>query len=227
MTRLRVATWNMHGGVGIDGRFSPERIARVLAELDADIIAVQEYGSRDADFDMRMHLETASRATVTLMPTFQKYGCDFGNAVLTRLPVLNACCHALGLDGREPRNAIEMDLDIGDSSLCVVSTHLGLRRKERCRQIEHIDQLIDERKPGPILLLGDFNEWLAGRATRRFDRRFGMSTAPATFPAPLPMIALDRIWVWPPQACIEIRAHRSATARVASDHLPLMATLEF
>lgn len=226
MSRLRVATWNMHGGVGIDGRFSPERIARVIAELDADIVALQEFGSRDAGFDMRLHLETASNAHATLMPTFQKYGCDFGNAILSRLPVSATSCHKLGLEGREPRNAIELDVDLAGTKLRVVTTHLGLRRYERHGQIETLAKLIGEPADSPIVLLGDFNEWFAGRATRVFDRRFGMSAAPATFPAPLPVIALDRVWVWPPQACIEIRTHRSALARIASDHLPLIATLE-
>lgn len=227
MSRLRVATWNMHGGVGLDRRFSPQRIARVIAELDADVIALQEVGSRDAALDMRAHLESAGRAQATVMPTFRKYGCDFGNAVLTRMPVRSAVCHELGLAGREPRNAVELEFEAGGQVWRLLATHLGLRRSERAIQVGRICELLDERPEVPVILLGDFNEWRGGHVKREFDQRFGRMASPPTFPSPMPLIALDRIRVRPARALIDISVHRSRCARIASDHLPLVATLQF
>ena len=226
MTRLRLVTWNMHGGVGIDGRFAPDRIARVIAELDADVIALQEFGSRRAAFDMRAHLETASAARAIVMPTFQKYGCDFGNVVLTRWPVSAVACHALGVDRREPRNAVDLVIDYGSGTLRVVASHLGLRVAERRVQIARLRALLDATSTQPTVLLGDFNEWRPRGGMRTFDPHFGTQSAPATFPSPYPIAALDRIWVAPASACVDLRVHKSRTARIASDHLPLVATLE-
>lgn len=227
MRRLRVATWNMHGGVGLDGRFSPQRVARVIGELDADVIALQEFGSRQAAFDMRAHLEHASLASAIVMPTFQKHGSDFGNVVLSRLPTRALTCHALGVAGREPRNAIDLIVDYGSGTLRVITTHLGLRAAERREQIARLRRLLDMPCEQPTILLGDFNEWRPLGALRELDQHFGPSPARATFPSPYPIAALDRIWVAPAQARIDVRAHKSRTARIASDHLPLVVVLEF
>ncbi|MFI4969327.1 MAG: endonuclease/exonuclease/phosphatase family protein [Lysobacterales bacterium] len=227
MARLRIATWNMHGGVGLDGRFSSARIARVIGELDADVIALQEFGSRRAGFDLRSQLETAAAARAIVMPTLQKYACDFGNAVLTRWPARDVACHALGVDRREPRNAIDLLIDHGGGTLRIVVTHLGLRVAERRTQIARLQALLGATSAERIVLLGDFNEWRPRNALRAFDQWFGMSMAPATFPSPCPVAALDRIWVAPASACVDLRVHRSRAARIASDHLPLVATLEF
>lgn len=223
MTCLRVASWNMHGGVGLDGRFAPQRIARVLGELDADVIALHEFGSCNG-FDMQAHLERASGSRAIVMPTFKKRGSNFGNVVLTRLPVRTSACHALGVAGREPRNAIDLTLDCAGGMLRVLATHLGLRATERRRQIADVRALLETSPEYPSILLGDFNTWRAS-LLGDLDRHFGMSAAPATFPSPCPIIALDRIWIAPASACIELRVHKSRSARVASDHLPLIATL--
>lgn len=224
MNLLRVATWNMHGGVGLDGRFDAARIARVIAELDADVIALQEYGARDRAFDLRTALERAALAEAIVQPTLRKHGCDFGNIVLSRLPVLTSACHTLAVAGREPRNAIDLRLDSGNGTLRVITTHLGLRIAERREQIARLVAVITESRE-PTVLLGDFNVWRARGAFSALAAHFGHGRAPATFPAPCPLVALDRIWVAPATACIDLRVHKSRTARIASDHLPLIATL--
>ncbi len=226
MTRLRIATWNMHGGVGLDGRFSPERIARVISELDADVIALQEFGSRNIGFDLRAQLERAAAAQAIVMPTFQKHGSDFGNVVLTRWPASAITCHALGVEGREPRNAIDLVVDYGHGSLRVVATHLGLRSAERSTQVMRLRALLDGASSTPTIVLGDFNEWRRGGAVPELGAGFGSSSAPATYPSPWPIAALDRIWAAPAAVCIDLRAHKSRAALIASDHLPLVATLE-
>ncbi len=224
-TRLRVATWNMHGGVGLDGRFTPQRIARVIRELDADVIALQEFGSRRPAFDMRAHVEHAASARAIVMPTFDKYGSDFGNAVLSRLPMRDVTCHGFDVAGCEPRNAIDLVIEHDGGPLRVIATHLGLRAAERREQIARMCAVLDVPSEEPVILLGDFNEWRP-RALLDLDSRFGMSAAPKTFPSPCPVAALDRIWVAPARSCVDLRVHKSRATRFASDHLPLVATLE-
>ncbi|MEO7324996.1 MAG: endonuclease/exonuclease/phosphatase family protein [Dokdonella sp.] len=221
---MRVATWNMHGGVGLDGRFDPGRIARVIGELDADVVALQEIHSRNG-FDLRALLQTLGFAHVTVMPTFLKRGSEFGNAVLSRWPPREVATHALDVGQREPRSAIDLLIDHGSGTLRIVATHLGLRSAERSVQVARILDQFDTAAMPPTVLLGDFNAWRA-RSLRDIDARFRMSTAPRTFPSPLPVVAFDRIWVSPAGACRDLRTHVSRTARIASDHLPLVATIE-
>ena len=85
-----------------------------------------------------------------------------------------------------------------------------------------------ESGAGPVVLMGDLNEWyLWGRPLNWLRQHFGRTPAPATFPARWPVFALDRIWVEPRALMREARVHASAAARAASDHLPLRATLDW
>jgi endonuclease/exonuclease/phosphatase family metal-dependent hydrolase len=219
---MRIATWNMHRGVGLDGRFDPQRIARVIAELDADVVALQEFHSRGC-FDMRAHLEAAGAAHAIVMPTFCKRGNEFGNAVLTRWPVRAVTCHALDVGRREPRNAIDVVIDQGEVTVRVVATHLGLRATERRIQVGNLLSLLGDTSALPTVLLGDFNAWQP-RSLRDIDKCLGASPAPPTFPSPFPLVAFDRIWA---PAMADLHVHSSRTSRIASDHLPVVATLEF
>jgi endonuclease/exonuclease/phosphatase family metal-dependent hydrolase len=226
--RIRIATWNMHSGVGIDGRFAPQRIARVIAELGADIVALQEFGSHRAGFDMRAHLEQATGWPALVMATCSdRYG-EFGNAVLSRFPILSSVCHALDVGRREPRNAIDVIVDCGVAHLRVIATHLGLRRHERRAQSAYLHDLFTGGEVSPVVLLGDFNMWRTrGGGLQAFSPDSGRgSRGPRTFPAPFPIVALDRILVSPMSARIGLHAHRSRASRVASDHLPLVAEIE-
>lgn len=223
---MRIATWNMHAGVGLDRRFDPDRIARVIEELDADVVALQEFGSRGA-FDMRAHLEAACSMHMIVAPTFRKRGSDFGNAVLTRLLPRDFTVHALGVGTREPRNAIDLRVDHVQGTLRVMATHLGLRASERRVQVARLLALLGDSSDQPTVLLGDFNEWSARGALAPIDQHFGASSAPKTFPSVYPLGALDRIWVGLGAACVDLHVYRSRTARVASDHLPLVTTLAF
>ncbi|MEO7431136.1 MAG: endonuclease/exonuclease/phosphatase family protein [Dokdonella sp.] len=221
---MRIATWNMHAGVGLDRRFDPDRIARVINELDADVVALQEFGSRGA-FDMCAHLQAACAMHMIVAPTFLKRGSDFGNALLTRSPPRDVVVHALGVDTREPRNAIDLRVDLDGGDWRLVATHLGLRTSERRIQVGKLVSLLGDVREQPTVLLGDFNEWSARGALATIDQRFGMTASPKTFPSLFPLSALDRIWIAPATACAERSVHRSRLARLASDHLPLVAAL--
>jgi endonuclease/exonuclease/phosphatase family metal-dependent hydrolase len=129
--------------------------------------------------------------------------------------------------GREPRGAIAIDLDCGGTDLRVVATHLGLRPAERRDQVQQLLHLFRERPDDHSVLLGDLNEWfLWGRPLRRLHRHFKATPSIATFPSFMPVLALDRVWAHPRAMLKKVSVHRTALARRASDHLPLVADLE-
>jgi endonuclease/exonuclease/phosphatase family metal-dependent hydrolase len=226
MTRLRLASWNIHGGIGLDRRFDPERIARVIGELDAGLVALQEF-SAPRRFALLAHLQRATGWHAVTAPTFVRRGSDFGNAVLSAWPVESARIHDLAVPGREPRNAIDVVVAAHGLRLRVVATHLGLSAAERVCQVDALLERIGEGDTLPTVLLGDFNEWRRrGGSVRGLDARFAAAPACATFPAPRALLALDRAWISRGFGQLRAEAHRSRLTRLASDHLPLVATID-
>ncbi|MBU8536753.1 endonuclease/exonuclease/phosphatase family protein [Roseomonas tokyonensis] len=231
---LRVASYNIHKCVGTDRRFDPARTAAVIAELGADLVALQE---ADRRFGRRVGLMDAAaleRETgLALLPVSDLpdgHGWH-GNAILVR-PGTPARFRRLALPGAEPRGALVAELDLPCGRLRVVAAHLGLLRRCRARQAAAIlEALADQpegQEPIPTLLMGDLNEWRPGARSslRAFEPFFGpVAPGPASFPTRLPVLALDRILGWPRGIVTEVAAHDSALARVASDHLPLTASI--
>ena len=227
MSRVRVATYNLHSGVGVDRRFRPQRILAVIAELEADIIAMQEVLSPVAGFDVHENLREDTGFHLATLATMQLAGGTFGNALLSRWPILDVVEHALGVGAREPRGALDVMLDREGQPLRVIATHLGLGGAERREQAGRLLEIVRSGPDIPTVLAGDFNVTSArGKALRECGEHFGHSHALRTFPSIAPVLPLDRIFVRPCSALVAMEVHRSRRARVASDHLPLVATLE-
>jgi endonuclease/exonuclease/phosphatase family metal-dependent hydrolase len=225
---LRVATWNIHGAVGVDGRYVPARIVSVLKEIDADVVALQEVASAEAHASFLTGLERDTRYHVVAGLLRQRHGSDFGNAVLSKYPVKSVAHLDLCVDTYEPRGALDVCIDVGAHPLLrVLATHLGLRPGERREQVRRILAKVERESPHPTLLMGDLNEWyLWGRPLRWLHSHFRhRPVAPRTFPARRPVFALDRIWVSPSDALRSLTRHASPLARIASDHLPLVAEI--
>jgi endonuclease/exonuclease/phosphatase family metal-dependent hydrolase len=229
---LRVATYNVHGCVGVDGRYDPGRVAAVLRELNADIIGLQEIDNHRPLRQGLHQLELLARATgleaVPGLNICAKRG-EYGNALLTRLPVVAVRRLDLSVPGREPRGAIDADLVGPEGRVRVIVTHLGLAPAERHKQIAGIlDALLPGPEPWPpTLLMGDINEWLPGGGLRveTLTRRFAAAFCGRTFPAILPVLYLDRIFAHPKPERALFAVHRSRLARWASDHLPVRGEL--
>jgi endonuclease/exonuclease/phosphatase family metal-dependent hydrolase len=224
---MNIATYNIHSCIGTDGCFSPERTARVLQELEAGIIALQEVENlRADDLTLLEGLAAATNLEAIAGPTIALETRHYGNAVLTDLPILHVRRIDLSVPRREPRGALDVTLEWQNEPLQIITTHLGLRPAERRDQVRRILSDI-ELNAERIILLGDINEWaLWGRPLRWIRRHFEPTPHLRTYPARFPVFALDRIWARPRSALRRIAVHDSPLARMASDHLPLIAELD-
>ena len=227
MASLKLVSYNVHRAIGRDRRTMPQRILDVLREIDGDVIALQEVEASDRGVDMLAWLAAEMGLHAVAGTTLIRHDGHFGNGLLSRCPISNTQLCDLTWRGREPRGAIAADIVCNGSGLRVVATHLGLRPAERRAQVHQLLQLFSWRPEDRAVLLGDLNEWfLWGRPLRRLHRYFKRTRALPTFPASLPVLALDRVWTHPHSILTRVHVHKSRSARVASDHLPLVATLE-
>lgn len=201
----------------------------MLSELDADLVALQEVSARSGeagDVDQTGHLAHVCGMQALRGPTLRSARGEIGNALLSRAPPERVARIDLTQPGCEPRGALDVTIPLAGSTLRVVATHLGLSWPERRAQAHRLIDALSEGRADCTLLAGDMNEWIPFRgAVRSFDAWFGASPALRTFPAWLPLLPLDRIWAHPREALEEVTCHASASARVASDHLPIRSVL--
>lgn len=226
---MRVASYNIHRAVGTDRQRDVARILAVLGELQADIMGLQEVdwhdepGGHHAQFE---YLAGLPGYEAVVGPNLRDHRGHYGNLLLTRFPVRAVRHHNLSFAGREPRGAVDVDLAVGNHDVRVIVTHLGLCAGERWRQARQLRRLLQQLPDRPTVLLGDLNDWLPGNpSVRPLLAHCAPCRHPRTFPSRRPLLALDRILTRALRAAGPPAAHRSAMARVASDHLPVVADL--
>jgi len=225
-TTMRVMTWNIHGGVGPDGRRDLQRIIRLVRKHDPDLIALQEVGSRRevaeaAEAFSSLADALGNHATETRLITAPDG--NYGHALICRWPLKSTVCHDLSYRRREPRAAIEAIAETPFGPLHVVAAHLGLSFAERRHQAQILAELVRSGST-PALLLGDLNDWIRGGSVQKMlDRQFPGHSHFKTFPAFWPVFALDRVYCWPGDMLA--RQWTDRQARKASDHLPVIAEL--
>lgn len=223
--RVRVLTWNVHSCIGIDGRFDPERVRKIILSLDPDVAALQEVDSRRDlrdGFDLLGDCLGSHQATVRTIRTADG---DYGHMLLSRWEIASWTNHDLSFGRREPRSVIEARVETDEGPISILATHLGLSLGERRAQAATLMKLA-EADGLPTVVLGDFNEPSGfGSAGRRLSRQFHSAGRLATYPSLWPLVPLDRIWYEAGFDLIGTAVHRDA--RRASDHLPLWADLRF
>lgn len=231
---MRALTYNIHGCVDLDRKRQPERIIEVLESLDADIMALQEVEGRQSRsrIDQAEHLAAKLGVNLVEGPLLMEANGGYGNALLTRHPVSSVERRVYKWPGSQTRGLLDVELAhpaIGP--LRVIATHLEVRdHRVRATQFRELKHLVEERPDLPTILLGDLNEWWNRRlALRALDRTISFLHSPATFPARLPLLRLDRIALRHLRSTDpESRAERidNRLTRMASDHLPLVAEIE-
>lgn len=242
---LRIVTYNVHSCVGLDGRLSPARIARVLAQCDADVVALQELdvlrsrtGRLDQVAEIARILETEHRF---FHPAISAADEQYGDAILSRLPMRLVRAGALpGAHLRkhlEPRGAIWVAIEWEGREVQIVNTHLGLLANERALQVETLlgDQWLDHPDcRGAAVFCGDLNLMPRSPTFRRLSGTLRDSQtsvagrrARNTWFSPLPLARIDHLFVRGPLEVVDVRVPRTGLTATASDHLPLVADLQW
>ena len=238
--KLRVASYNVHGCVGMDRQRSEARIAEVIAQLSVDIIGLQELDlsrRRSAGVDQTRMIAEQLGWHSYFHPAMWRDDEHYGNAVLSRYPLTFR--RGVELPGsapffcRENRAAIEMDVETNLGTVHIINTHLGLGWRERLLQAQMFtsaEWLAAIAGDAPLILLGDFNSLPGSRPYRaltqhlRDVRDLVRATRPIrTFPTWFPALAVDHIFVNGALQPLSLTVHRSSVARIASDHFPLVA----
>lgn len=242
---LRFVTYNVHSCAGLDGRISPERIARVLAQCDADVIALQELdvmkqrtGRLDQTAEIARRLESEYQL---FHPAISVADERYGDAILSRLPL--RLVRAGSLPGAhlkprlERRGAIWASVDWDGREVQVVNTHLGLHGPERSLQVDTLlgpEWLGHPECRDPVVFCGDWNMTPGSKPLRRIATQlrdcqcFDPGRRPRnTWFAPFPLARIDHLFVRGPIEIAGSEVLRTRLTAVASDHLPLIADIRW
>jgi len=229
---VRIATYNIHRCRGMDRRVVPGRIIEVLREIDADVIALQEVigaGPVGAGQAEEIGAALGMGWVMNCVRTLRHH--QFGNVVLSRYPIVHHSQYDLSWRTCEPRNCQRADLQIEGQTLHVYNVHLGTAVLERRYQAGRLASFVhDRRVTGPKVLLGDFNEWMKGLATKTLSSLFESVDISQhlkrrrTYPGLFPVVHLDHIYYDGRVEVLRVEMPRTRKALMASDHLPLVAT---
>jgi endonuclease/exonuclease/phosphatase family metal-dependent hydrolase len=245
---VRLVTFNTHHGVGPDDRHDLPRLARVLAAAEADVICLQEvdryFGGRSEDVDQALLLSRALDMQLAWGPAIDEPRTDgeprqYGNALLSRLPILISDVHRLPGTG-EPRSALRTMVELDGGALWITATHLTTAsQQERSAQVAALAALHTEPM-GTGVVVGDFNAdpdapelaplrerftdaWeLAPARDDQAGWRFWHAGHGDTFPAKAARKRIDQVWV---SGDVRVTAARVLADEGASDHLPVVVDL--
>lgn len=225
-----VATYNIHRGIGGDRRRRPERVAAVIREIEADVLALQEVDWRpgsaggETQFD---YFAAETGLTAIPGPNIRDHRGHYGNVLLSRLPVLEVDRIAFAPGRFEPRGAIDATLRLGEGTIRVIATHLGLRPRERRAQARKLREMLEARADEPAVILGDLNDWWPGTPSLRpLLAACDPSVQPRSYPTRLALLRLDWILTYGFGTKLKPRVHDGPLARQASDHLPVVASID-
>lgn len=239
---FRVMTYNIHACRGTDGKWSPERIADVIAAAKPDIVALQEVDvgrARSGTVDQAVLIAEQLGMALHFAPALRVLEEQYGDAILTPWPC--RLIHSGRLPGLrlfpnlEPRGALWTRVNVRGMDIQMITTHLGLLRRERMRQVDRLlgpEWVGHPDLTGPTILAGDFNFLSRSRAYQKLTAVLrDVQTAPniavrhATFPSRYPRFRIDYIFASPDVGVDTVQTIRNPLTRLASDHLPLVADL--
>lgn len=222
-TVLRVLTWNVHAGIGPDGRYDLPRIAALVRRHEPDIVALQEIDSRGRDENAFAYLARSLGSHAAEAKTLVTPDGDYGHALISRWPMTEVAIHDLSVSKREPRRAIETTVLTPAGPLHLASVHLGLGFRERRQQAAMLSAIAGTARQTTVML-GDFNDWfIYGTVRRALKTVLPGRSQQRSFPACWPLLRLDRIYCRPRHALLH--SWTDPLARRVSDHLPVIADI--
>ena len=235
---LRIMTYNVHRCVGRDGKLDVARTARVIAHCRPDVVALQELDvgrARTGGVDQAHAIAQHLGMSFHFHPAFKVEEERYGDAILTAAPIRLIRAGPLpgshAVKGLEPRGALWVKVELGGVAVDVITTHLGLVPHEQRAQASALagpEWIGHPDCTDPAILLGDFNATPHHSAYRRLaarlrDAQGGMrQRGVATFPARLPMLRIDHVFVSRSVVVTAVHAPKGPLVRAASDHLPLV-----
>jgi endonuclease/exonuclease/phosphatase family metal-dependent hydrolase len=234
----RILTYNVHRCVGMDGELDVVRVAKVIAQMRPDIVALQEldvFRARTEMVDQAHAIAEQLGMSFHFHPAFRVEEESYGDAILTACPLRVVRADALpgsnAVKGLEPRGALWVKIDLGDGvELDVVNTHLGLVPHEQRAQAEALvsgEWMGHPDCTDPAILLGDFNATSRHGAYRRLAARLRDAQRThhrrslKTFPSRFPMIRIDHVFVSRSVTVTGVHTGHGALVKLASDHVPL------
>ncbi|MDF1615115.1 endonuclease/exonuclease/phosphatase family protein [Desulfurivibrio dismutans] len=246
--RLRVMSYNIHRAIGVDRRFRPERIARIIKHHEPDILLLQEV---DVGVPRSRHLDLAEELAALCDYPHRAVGLNvalskghYGNATLSRFPITSQRNIDLTLPKHKARGCLYTALEVPVSggsprSLAVFNLHLGLSFHERPQQVGNLVKTPEFTTLGPeepCVVGGDFNDWFT-RLAPMFTEIMGFKCASShkenfqspylTYPSFSPTGGLDKIFVRGPFEIVKRQRCRMQISKIASDHLPVLADLDW
>ncbi len=226
--KLRVLCWNLHHGVGEDGKLDLERIAKLIREQEPDVVALQEVDNkcrRSKSVDQAAELARLTGMHGAFGKAMDYDGGEYGQAILSRYPIGETKVHRLPGEG-EPRIAFEAGIEADGGKFAFVTVHLDHQREERrLKQVETLVAVLGEVE-GPVILAGDFNDVPGSAALKAFGdpwRAVEKKEPALTCPAGKPRVEIDHIFV---RGFVPAGKAEVLPEAVASDHRPVAAVVE-
>ena len=244
LPHLRVMTYNVHSCIGMDGKLSPNRIAKVIAMYNPDVIALQELDAnrpRTIKTDQAHLIARELEMEFHFHPAIKIEEEEYGDAILTRHPstlVKTGMYPAVSkIQGLEPRGALWIEISVNDKRIQIFNTHIGLRIVERKIQINHLlgeEWLGNQDCNPPIIICGDFNTTPSSPLYRKIadnwqDVQIGNHNGcpQKTWFPHYPIGRIDHIFVSSELRVLKTKVPRTTLTKQASDHLPLIVDLKF
>ncbi|MDO8541851.1 MAG: endonuclease/exonuclease/phosphatase family protein [Opitutaceae bacterium] len=231
---LRVMSYNIHHGEGIDRKIDLERIARLITDARADVVGLQEVDrgcERTQRRDLPAELAKLTGMRVVFERNIPYQGGEYGNAVLTRFPVRSSRnTHYKMLRPGEQRGLLQIMLEVGGREVLFMNTHIDYRPDdaERLINADEIRDAVEKAGRTPVIIVGDFNSTPGSRTYEKLKRFLTDAWEVAgrgdgfTIPAAKPTKRIDYVFV---SAATVQPVKVEVLNSIASDHLPVVAEL--
>ncbi|MEN6616749.1 MAG: endonuclease/exonuclease/phosphatase family protein [Syntrophorhabdus sp.] len=236
-TRFSIMTYNVHSCIGNDGKNMPMRIAKIIAGMNPDIVALQELDvglRRTGGVDQAQLIADELDMYFHFHPSLTIHDGRYGNAILSRFPLRIVKTGGLPSRRKEPRRgALWVEIKVSGTPIQVINTHLGLtppRRRVQSKMLIGPDWLGSAECIPPVILCGDMNATPGSYVHHAFSRNLtdaqnllpGKHRPRRTWPSVSPFLRVDHVFLSKGISVRNVRTPRSMDAKMASDHLPLL-----